>query len=188
MYLAAQIFAPSGTDAEWGLTPEFAQVAIWPPKKYYDVRLPFQSIRHHIIYPIQYLSSAQTHTNHHKTPFQFLIDCCIKADRLLCVNPVWFKTMTTFAVCYNLPYYFLALYAFIRGKEIIRIPSIIWAVIMTVFLWTMIAEQKYGIYPSQNFDEIFIPYVAFAIIPWIVVLRVIGSHPFTKPIVQHKSD
>jgi hypothetical protein len=126
-----------------------------------------------------------------KKYYDFLIEFCYKSDQLLCVNPVWFKVMTTIAVSYNLPYYFLALYAFLSGKEIIRTASLIWSIVMTIFLWTMIAEQKYGEYKSQDFDALFVPYVAFTIIPWFVFLRVLGPHPFTRAVtrpIKAKSD
>jgi len=87
--------------------------------------------------------------------------------------------MTTIAVSYNLPFYFVAIYAYARGIDAIRIPTLLWAVFLSTFLIAMIAEQKWGEYKSKAFDKLLVPYAIFVFVPWIVFARVWSKHPFT---------
>lgn len=104
---------------------------------------------------------------------------CTESDHLVCINPVWFKTMTLIAVFYNLAFYIVAIYAIAKAKEWIRVPTLIWAVILSIFLVTMISEQKWGEYRSKAFDKVVLPYAFFALIPWIIAARMWPEHPFT---------
>ena len=111
---------------------------------------------------------------------------CDHADTLLCVNPVWFRTMCFLPVFVYLPFYFVGIYAFIFGKEWIRLPVYTWALLLSASLVVMTAEQKWGEYKSHNFDSLFWPYIAYIIIPWIYVIRICPKHPFSRKVVTEE--
>lgn len=106
-----------------------------------------------------------------------------KVETPCCVNPMWFKTMCFFAVHVYVPLYVAAIYAFIAGREFVRIPLMVWSGMLTLSLACMTAEQKWGEYASPRFDELFVPYVIFGVFSWFVVLRMLPKHPFTSKIV-----
>jgi len=62
-------------------------------------------------------------------------------DPLLMARPTWWRVIIAIDATFFGPFYVCAVYAFVKGREWIRIPSIIWASVML----TMVAEHHLGV-------------------------------------------
>ena len=84
-------------------------------------------------------------------------------DPLVLARPPWWKaTIWLDAVLFG-PYYAVALYAFIKGKNWIKIPSIIWASILMTNVIIILSEEFFG--PSATPH----PVIVFLLnLPWLL--------------------
>ena len=104
-------------------------------------------------------------------------------DPVLLARPVWWKATIWIDSLLFGPYYLAAIYAFIKGKDWIRIPSIIWASVMMTNVTIIMSEEIFGPHASPRLGM-----VVFANLPWFllpigVIARMARSeHPFTQAV------
>ncbi len=84
-------------------------------------------------------------------------------DPLLWARPPWYKATIWLDVMLFGPYYAAAIYAFIKGKNWIRIPTFIWASVMFTNVFIILSEEIWGPHASP---EVFIVILANA--SWII--------------------
>jgi hypothetical protein len=84
---------------------------------------------------------------------------CIR-DRF---RPVWWKATIWLDVVFFGPYYLVATYAFIKGKDWIRIPTIIIMSILFTNVFIICSEEIFGPTPAKN-----LPLVLIANAPWFL--------------------
>jgi len=104
-------------------------------------------------------------------------------DPVLLARPVWWKmTIWIDAVLFG-PFYVFALYAWIRGRDWIRIPAVLWAGLMTANVTIIMGEEMMGPHATPRPGMVWaanLPWLAF---PAIVVWRMWRSeHPFTREV------
>jgi hypothetical protein len=102
-------------------------------------------------------------------------------DPLLMARPPWWKaTIWIDAVMFG-PFYLVAIYAYLKGKEWIRIPSIIYSSMLITNVIIILSEELYGIHAAPNAPVVLmlnLPWLAF---PAIIIYRMWRSpHPFTE--------
>lgn len=85
-------------------------------------------------------------------------------DPVLIARPVWWKVTIWWDSLLFGPFYAFAVYAYIRGRNWIRIPSIIWASVMLSGVAVILAEELFGNYATPNR-----PIVLLANAPWVVI-------------------
>jgi hypothetical protein len=85
-------------------------------------------------------------------------------DPLLLARPPWWKaTIWIDALCFG-PYYVVALYAFIMGKNWIKLPSIIWASVLMTNVIIILSEEFFGPFATPH------PLIVFLLnLPWLLV-------------------
>lgn len=93
---------------------------------------------------------------------------------------VWYKVTVWFDILYLGPYYIFAIYAIIKGKEWIRIPSLIFCGITLVSVSCIMGEQIFGNNAAPNIFITSLAYGPWILFPFILLLRMIPEHPFTK--------
>jgi hypothetical protein len=101
-------------------------------------------------------------------------------DPVLLARPVWWKATIWIDALGFGPFYAVAIYAYSKGKDWIRLPSIIWAAVMLTNVTIIMAEETFGPHATPH---LFI--VALANLPWLLVpIAVIArmyprEHPFS---------
>jgi hypothetical protein len=101
-------------------------------------------------------------------PLPFLVDMVHwwgnSFDPLQSARPVWWKATIWLDVILFGPYYAAAAYAFIKGKDWIRIPTFIIMSILFTNVFIICSEEIFGPTPAKN-----LPLVLFANAPWALV-------------------
>jgi hypothetical protein len=103
-------------------------------------------------------------------------------DPLLLARPVWWRATIWIDAVFFGPFYAAALYAYIRGRDWIRMPTVIWASVLMTNVTIILFEEVAG--PSATPQ---LPLVLLLNLPWLLVpiaalIRMWRSeHPFTEP-------
>ena len=75
----------------------------------------------------------------------------------------------------------MALYAWVKGKDWIRLPSIIWASIMFTNVFIILFDELHGIHAAPHPAAVVAANAAWLLVPFVVVARLWRSeHPFTE--------
>ncbi len=118
-------------------------------------------------------------------PLPFLVDMVHwwgnSFDPVLMARPAWWKaTIWLDAVLFG-PFYALAIYAFIKGKEWIRIPAIIIMSILFTNVFIICSEEIFGMVPAKNLLLVLIANVPWALFPVFLIWKMWkNEHPFTR--------
>jgi hypothetical protein len=92
-------------------------------------------------------------------------------DPLLFARPPWWRaTIWIVAVLFG-PYYAFAIYAFIRGRNWIRIPSIIYASIMLTNVTIILSEEIWGPHASPHLLSVVGANASWIIVPALLLVR-----------------
>jgi hypothetical protein len=92
-------------------------------------------------------------------------------DPVLMARPVWWRVTIWWDSLIFGPFYVLAIYAYIRGRNWIRIPSIIWASIMLSGVAVILAEEMWGPYATPNRPVVLAANASWVLVPLYVLLR-----------------
>ncbi len=80
------------------------------------------------------------------------------------------------------PFYVVALYAYVRGREWIRTPSIVYASMLLTNVLIILAEERGGATPTPHFGVVLLANLPWLIFPFIILGRMGWTeHPFTVP-------
>ena len=104
-------------------------------------------------------------------------------DPLLWARPAWYRATIWLDVLAFGPFYAMALYAYGRGRDWIRIPSVIWASVMFANVFIILFDELRGIHASPHPGVVVMANVAWLLTPFVVGWRVRGQHPFTEEVV-----
>jgi emopamil binding protein len=101
-------------------------------------------------------------------------------DPLLMARPQWWKMTIWIDVLFYGPFYVLAIYAFVKGKDWIRIPAIFYSGMMFADVFIILGDEFAGPHAAPNF-----PFVLALNLPWLLVpvfltLRLRREHPFAQ--------
>jgi hypothetical protein len=102
-------------------------------------------------------------------------------DPLQWARPVWWKvTIWIDALCFG-PFYMVGTYAFLRAKDWIRLPSILWAGAMLTNVVIILSEEAYGPHATPHLGIVFLANLAWLVIPVALIVRMWRSEkPFTS--------
>jgi hypothetical protein len=101
-------------------------------------------------------------------------------DPVLLARPAWWKaTIWIDAVLFG-PYYAVAIYAFLRGRDWIRIPSIIWASVMLTNVTIILSEEAFGQFATPQLPMVLLANLGWLVMPLLMIWRMARApHPFT---------
>lgn len=104
-------------------------------------------------------------------------------DPLLMARPAWWKmTIWIDALAFG-PFYAVAIFAYIRGKEWIRIPSIIYSSVMLTNVTIILGDEYAGVHAAPNFLIVFLENLPWLLFPLYIIYRMWRyPHPFTRPV------
>lgn len=102
-------------------------------------------------------------------------------DPLLLARPIWWKmTIWIDDLLYG-PFYLVALYAYIKGKDWIRIPSVAYAGMLFATVVIILGEEFAGPHASPNFPAVLLANLPWLLFPILIVARMWASPtPFTR--------
>ncbi len=103
-------------------------------------------------------------------------------DPLLMARPPWWQATIWIDALFFGPFYAVALYAYTKGKDWIRIPSIIWASVMMTNVTIILSEEIFGSHASPQLASVILANLAWFALPIAVIARMSRrDHPFTEP-------
>jgi hypothetical protein len=103
-------------------------------------------------------------------------------DPLLLARPAWYRATIWLDVLAFGPFYAVAIYAWARGRDWIRIPSVVWASVLFTNVFIILFDELLGTHATPHPVAVAGANAAWLIVPLIVIWRVARSeHPFTEP-------
>jgi len=102
-------------------------------------------------------------------------------DPLLIARPVWWKMTIWIDVLYFGPYYAFAIYAFLKGKEWIRVPAFVYSGMMLSNVIIILGEEIAGPHASPQLPWVLALNAPWLLMPLVIIYRLARSpHPFTE--------
>ena len=74
------------------------------------------------------------------------------------------------------PFYVVAIYAYTKGKEWIRIPSIVYASVMITNVTIILFEEVLGPYASPSLGIVLLANASWIIFPLLIIWRMRNDH------------
>lgn len=96
-------------------------------------------------------------------------------DPLLLARPAWWKMTIWIDDLFYGPFYVVAIYAFVKGKNWIRIPSVFYAGMLFATVVIILGEEKAGPYASPNFAVVLLANLPWLLFPLIIAARMFRS-------------
>jgi hypothetical protein len=102
-------------------------------------------------------------------------------DPLLIARPAWYRATIWLDVLAFGPFYVAAIYAYAKGKEWIRIPSIIWGTMLFTNVFIILGDELRGIHATPSPAIVVGANAPWMLVPILVVARMwMQQHPFTE--------
>jgi hypothetical protein len=92
-------------------------------------------------------------------------------DPLLFARPVWWRATIWIDAIFFGPYYAFAIYAFIKGKSWIRVPSVIYASVMLTNVTIILSEEIAGQYATPHLGAVIGANATWIIVPAYLIYR-----------------
>ncbi len=102
-------------------------------------------------------------------------------DPLLMARPQWWKDTIWLDVIFYGPFYAAAIYAFVRGREWIRIPAIFYGGMLFADVIIILGEEIAGPHASPALPLVIGLNLPWLLVPLLLVLRLRREHPFSPP-------
>ena len=102
-------------------------------------------------------------------------------DPLLMERPVWWQMTIWIDQLFFGPFYAFAIYAFVRGREWIRIPTVIYASVMMTNVTIILGEEIMGPHASESLPIVLLANGSWFLVPVLLIIRMWRDHPFTRP-------
>ena len=100
-------------------------------------------------------------------------------DPLLMARPQWWKmTIWVDSLLYG-PFYAFAIYAFIKGRNWIRIPAIFYSGMMFLGVTVILGEELAGPYATPHLPLVLGLNLPWLLVPFLLTARVWKEHPFS---------
>jgi hypothetical protein len=102
-------------------------------------------------------------------------------DPLLMARPAFWRMTIWIDVIYFGPFYLAAIYAFIRGRNWIRVPALVWSGLMLANVLIILMEERFGITPAPDFGVVVAANATWLIMPFAMMWRMRRDQPFSRP-------
>jgi hypothetical protein len=101
-------------------------------------------------------------------------------DPLLIARPQWWKNTIWLDVLFYGPFYAVAIYAFLRGREWIRIPAIFYSGMMFADVFIILGEEIAGPHATPHLGIVTALNLPWLLLPILLTARLWKEHPFTS--------
>ncbi len=117
-------------------------------------------------------------------PPSFMVDAVhwwgANFDPVLLARPPWWKATIWIDAVFFGPFYVFAIYAYTRGREWIRMPSVLYAAMLFTNVVIILSEEYFGPHATPAPGLVFLANLAWLVFPIVIVWRMWRPHPFTK--------
>jgi hypothetical protein len=96
-------------------------------------------------------------------------------------RPQWWKQTIRLDVLLYGPFYALAIFAFVKGKEWIRIPAIFYSGMLFADVFIILGEEAAGPLATPNLPLVLALNLPWLLVPLLLTLRLRKEHPFSTP-------
>jgi hypothetical protein len=104
-------------------------------------------------------------------------------DPALMARPVWWKATIWIDSLFFGPFYAIAIYAYIKGRAFIRMPSVIWAAVMMTNVTIILAEEMWGAHATPERGMVLLANLAWLVFPVLVLYRMWSrEQPFAEKV------
>ncbi len=101
-------------------------------------------------------------------------------DPLLMARPQWWKDTIWLDVLFYGPFYAAAIYAFVRGRNWIRLPAIFYSGMMFADVFIILGEEIAGPYASPQLPLVLALNLPWLLVPLCLAWRMRGGQPFVQ--------
>jgi EXPERA (EXPanded EBP superfamily) len=102
-------------------------------------------------------------------------------DPLLMARPVWWKMTIWIDNLAFGPFYIVAIYAWARARDWIRLPSLLFSAVMLTNVTIILGEEFAGPHASPHFPIVLLANLAWLLVPLAIIVRMWPSPtPFTR--------
>eukprot|EP00830_Metopus_es_P021908 TRINITY_DN941_c0_g2_i5.p1 TRINITY_DN941_c0_g2~~TRINITY_DN941_c0_g2_i5.p1 ORF type:complete len:234 (-),score=41.01 TRINITY_DN941_c0_g2_i5:14-715(-) len=102
-------------------------------------------------------------------------------DPVLLARPVWWRATIWLDVFLFGPYYVFALYAFIRGRDWIKVPSFVYSGILFANVAIIMMEEMCGPNKTHSPTAVWIANLPWLLFPLFIIARMwLYKHPFSE--------
>jgi hypothetical protein len=101
-------------------------------------------------------------------------------DPLLMARPQWWKNTIWLDVLFYGPFYVFALYAFIKGKDWIRIPAIFYGGMMFADVFIILGEEIGGPHATPHLPIVLALNLPWLLVPILLTIRLRKDRPFSE--------
>jgi emopamil binding protein len=100
-------------------------------------------------------------------------------DPLLMARPPFWRMTIWIDVLYFGPFYLAGIYAFLRGRDWIRVPALVWSGLMLANVLIILMEERYGAWATPQFGIVLALNLPWLLLPAAMIWRMRHDHPFT---------
>lgn len=134
----------------------------------------------------QLVVSNPAHFSYPLWPPGFVIDVVHRYarayDPLILARPVWWKMTIWIDALFFGPFYALGLFAFTRGRDWIRIPSIIYGSAIITVVIIILGEELAGPHATPHPYVVLLLNAPWILIPLYLIVRMgVNPRPFSEP-------
>lgn len=102
-------------------------------------------------------------------------------DPLIIARPVWWKMTIWIEDLFFGPFYVVAIYAYTKGKEWIRLPSVIYSTALLTNVIIILGEEYAGPYATPHLPIVILENLPWLLFPLFIIYRMWRDpHPFTR--------
>ena len=101
-------------------------------------------------------------------------------DPLLMARPPFWQMTIWIDVIFFGPFYVFAVYAFIRGRNWIKVPALVWSGAMLANVLIILMDEKYGVTPAPNFGLVVAANLTWLLTPFLMMWRMRRAYPFYR--------
>lgn len=104
-------------------------------------------------------------------------------DPLVLARPPWWKMTIWFDALFFGPFYACAIYAFIRGRDWIRLPSLLYGASIITIVCIILSEEYGGPHATPHFPVVLMLNLPWIVMPALLIARMARSErPFTRTV------
>ncbi|OHD66755.1 MAG: hypothetical protein A2176_11025 [Spirochaetes bacterium RBG_13_51_14] len=117
-------------------------------------------------------------------PLPFMVDIVHwwgrNFDPVLMARPAWWRATIWIDALFFGPFYAAGIYAFIKGKEWIRVPSIIFSSVLFTNVFIILSEEIFGSHATPRLVPVLLANAPWIIFPVYIIIRMWRNpNPFT---------
>ncbi len=105
-------------------------------------------------------------------------------DPLLMARPQWWQMTIWLDVLFYGPFYLFAIYAFVKGRDWIRVPAIFYAGMMFAGVFIILGEEAAGPHATPHLPLVLSLNLPWLLMPIFLTFRLRSEHPFRETAPQ----